>query len=61
VTTGENVQANGSSTKMVSQDVDHPALGRASLGLAPIVANFKVFCAKCWHEAKRGCGGFESS
>jgi hypothetical protein len=23
-------------------------------------AHFKVFCAKCWDEAKRICGGFAS-
>jgi hypothetical protein len=24
-------------------------------------ANFKIFCAKCWDEAKRVCGGFTST
>jgi hypothetical protein len=23
-----------------------------------LAARFKVFCAKCWDEAKRVCGGF---
>ena len=26
-----------------------------------MAANFKIFCAKCWDEAKRVCGGLQRS